>query len=165
MASIATLHDIESQRNPKRVIDVRLTKPSLRIGSDAFELKVKSNHDGYVYLVLLGSDSKSFYILFPNGLDGDNKIRANEWMTLPRADWQIKANGPVGADQVLVMVADSPRQLDSLDMSAATEQDPFTYALNNLGGRAALIEFLTGAGVRGQSDSFGAKLLTVKEVK
>jgi Caspase domain/Domain of unknown function (DUF4384) len=165
LASLATLKDIQKQGNPKREVLVTLNKPTLKIGKDSLDLTIKSNHDGYVYLVLLGSDSNSFYVLYPNGLDKDNRIRAGETLRVPKADWQVQAAGPVGTDNLLVMVADSPRKLDTLTMAKSTATEPFTYALNDLGGRAALIDFLTGSGVDGKSESFGAKIVSVKEVK
>jgi hypothetical protein len=164
LASRATLKDIEQQRNPKRVVSVTLSKSSLKIGKDEIDFKVTSNHDGYVYLVMLGSDAKSFYILFPNGLDGDNYIRAGKALRLPKPDWAVKAAGPAGTDQLLVMVSDAPRKLDGLTLAEPTATVPFTYALNTLGGRSALIDFLTGSGIDGKSESFGAKLLSLKEV-
>jgi hypothetical protein len=164
VASLATLHDIEQQRNPKRQLDVKLAKSELKIGKDILDLTLKSSHDGYVYIVLLGSDSKSFYILYPNGLDMDNRIKAGKALQLPKPDWQIKAAGPVGTNNILVMVSDTPRRLEKLTMATPTAAEPFTYELNDLGGRSALINFLTGTG-DGRSESFGAKLLTVKEVQ
>lgn len=164
LASLATLKDIEQQRNPKRVVKVSLSKAALKIGKDELDFKVTSSHDGYVYLVMLGSDAKSFYILFPNGLDGDNRISAGKPLRLPKPDWAVKAAGPAGTDQLLVMVSDSPRKLDGLTLAEPTAIVPFTYALNTLGGRSALIDFLTGNGIDGKSESFGAKLLSLKEV-
>lgn len=164
LASLATLKDIEQQRNPKRVVNVTLSKHTLKIGKDELDFKVTSSHDGYVYLVMLGSDAKSFYILFPNGLDGDNRISAGKPLRLPKPDWAVKAAGPAGTDHLLVMVSDSPRKLDGLTLAEPTATVPFTYALNTLGGRSALIDFLTGSGIDGKSESFGAKLLSLKEV-
>ena len=164
LASLATLKDIEQQRNPKRVLNVTMSKAALKIGKDELDFKVTSNHDGYVYLVMLGSDAQSFYVLFPNGLDGNNRISAGKPLRLPKPDWAVKAAGPAGTNQLLVMVSDSPRKLDSLTMAEPTAAVPFTYALNTLGGRTALIDFLTGSGLDGKSESFGAKLVSVKEV-
>ena len=65
---------------------------------------------------------------------------------------------------MLVMVSDSPRKLDSLVMAAPSASEPFTYALNNFEGRSALIRFLTSSGANGASESFGAKIIAVKEV-
>jgi hypothetical protein len=163
LASLATLKDIEQQRNPRRVVDVKLGKPTLKIGKDSLDLSIKSNHDGYVYLILLGSDAKSFYVLYPNGLDKNNVIKAGQTVRIPKPDWEVKSAGPVGTNNLLVLVSDSPRKLDTLTMAEPTANEPFTYALNDIGGRAALINFLTTSD--GQSESFSAKLLTVKEVK
>ena len=163
LASLATLKDIEQQRNPRRVVDVKLGKPTLKIGKGSLDLSIKSNHDGYVYLILLGSDAKSFYVLYPNGLDKNNVIKAGQTVRIPKPDWEVKSAGPEGTNNLLVLVSDSPRKLDTLTMAEPTANEPFTYALNDIGGRAALINFLTTSD--GQSESFGAKLLTVKEVK
>ena len=149
-ASLATLQDILQQRNPKREVKVTLNKSALKIGQDSLDLSVQSNHDGYVYLVMLGSDAKSFYILFSNGLDGDNRIRAKQTLRLPRVDWQVVAAGPAGTDHLLVMVSDAPRQLDGLTLAKPSADVPFTYTLNTLGGRTALIDFLTGSTAAGQ---------------
>ena len=165
MASLATLKDIVQQANPRRQVKVSLSKPALRIGKDSLDITVSSKHAGYVYLVMLGSDAKSFYILFPNGLDGNNAIEANKPLRLPRPDWQVQAAGPAGTDQLLVMVSDVPRKLDGLEIAAPSTAAPFTYALNSLPGRAALINFLTGSGVASGSESFGAVLTSIKETK
>lgn len=165
MASLATLKDIEQQRNPRRVVSVGLQKTSLKIGRDSLGLDIKSSHDGHVYLILLGSDAKSFYVLYPNGLDKDNAIKAGQTMRIPKPHWEVKAAGPVGTNHLLVMVADSPRRLSGLTLSEPTANEPFTYALNNLGGRSELIQFLTRDTQNGGSESFGAKLISVKEFK
>ena len=137
----------------------------MKIGVDELKLTVKSSHDGYLYVVLLGSDAKSFYVMYPNGLDTDNKISKQKPVQIPKPHWQIKAAGPAGTDQLLILVTDSPRQINSLSMAPPTASEPFTFALNDIGGRAALIDFLTGSGVNGRSSSFGAQLLMVKEVE
>ena len=165
LASIATLKEIQSQGNPKRTVSVKLNKSVLRIGKDSLDMTIKSSHDGYVYLVLLGSDASSFYVLFPNGLDQNNLVKAGQTIRIPKNDWEVKANGPSGTDNLLVMVADSPRKLNSLTMAEPTASVPFIYALNDIGGRSALIDFLTGSGLAGKSESFGSVLVSIKEVK
>ena len=163
LASLATLRVIEQQSNPRRKVEVVLSRNSLKIGKDPLALTVKSSHDGYVHLVLLGSDRKSFYLLFPNGLDSDNRIRANQRLSLPRPDWKLVAQGPAGTDQLLVLVSDTQRDLKALTASLPDASAPFTFSLNDLPGRAALIDFFAGRGVTGGSESFGAKLLSIQE--
>ena len=165
LASLATLKDIEQQRNPKRVVDVKVSKPAMKIGKDSLDLSIKSSHDGYIYMILIGSDSKSFYVLYPNGLDKNNAIKAGQTVRIPKPDWEVKAVGPVGTNNLLVMVSDTPRKLSTLTMAEPTAAEPFTYALNDIGGRSALINFLTSSGTDGKSESFGAKLVAIKEIK
>lgn len=163
LASLATLKDIEQQRNPRRVVDVKLSKPVMKIGKDSLDLSIKSSHDGYIYMILLGSDAKSFYVLYPNGLDKNNAIKAGQTVRIPKPDWEVKAAGPVGTNNLMVMVSDTPRKLNTLVMAEPTAAEPFTYALNDIGGRSALINFLTSS--EGKSESFGAKIVAIKEVK
>lgn len=161
--SLATLQDIQQQSNPNRVLDVKVSKPVMKIGKDSLDLSIKSSHDGFIYLILLASDAKSFYVLYPNGLDKNNAIKAGQTVRIPKPDWEVKAAGPVGTNNLLVMVSDAPRKLNTLTMAEPTSAEPFTYALNDLDGRSALINFLTTSD--GRSESFGAKLLAIKEVK
>lgn len=163
LASLATLKDIEQQSNPRRVVDVKLSKPVMKIGKDSLDLSIKSSHDGYIYMILLGSDAKSFYVLYPNGLDKNNAIKAGQTVRIPKPDWEVKAAGPAGTNNLMVMVSDTPRKLNTLVMAEPTAAEPFTYALNDIGGRSALINFLTSSD--GKSESFGAKLVAIKEVK
>ena len=163
LASLATLMDIDQQRDPRMVLDVKLSQSVLKIGKDALDLSIKSSHDGHIYLVMLGSDRKSFYVLFPNGLDGDNRIKAGQTRKLPRPDWRLEAAGPAGTDHLLVMVASSPRKIDRLMMAEPSATNPFTFALNDMGGRADLIQFLVHNKDGEGSERFGAKILTLKE--
>ena len=165
LASLATLRDIDAQRTPRRRVDVKLSRSPLKIGRDPLDLAITSSHDGYVYVVLLGSDRKSFYLLFPNGLDRDNAIKAKTQLALPRAHWSLLAQGPAGTDHLLVLVADTPRDLSALAASPPDPAAPFTYALNDLPGRRALIDFLAGRGVTGTSENFGSRLLSIQELE
>lgn len=164
LASLAALRDIEQQRNPRRRVEVKLSTPAMRIGRDQLQLSVTSSHAGHVYLLMLGSDRKSFYLLFPNGLDGDNRIQAGRTLTLPRPDWALMARGPEGENHLLVMVTDTPRDTKVLSTTAPSTAAPFTFALNDLEGRSGLLDFFIGRGVTGTSESFGAQLLTIREV-
>jgi hypothetical protein len=64
-----------------------------------------------------------------------------------------------------VIVADSPRDLSALEALGTDPNSPFVYALNNLKGRATLIDYLTGKNADGKSEKFAAKLVTVMEVQ
>jgi hypothetical protein len=165
LASLATLKDIEAQRNPMRKLDIKLAKKTLKINQDYLDLQIKSSHDGYLYLVLLGSDKKSFYMLYPNKLDGNNRIQAGKTINLPNQSWQIKAAGPAGVDHILVLVADSERDLKILEALGADKNSPFVYALNNPSGRSAVINYLIGKSPDGTSERYAAQIITVTEAQ
>lgn len=164
LASLATLADIAAQADPRRMPEVSGQAGALRIGRDFLELTVMPQRDGFLYLVLLGSDTRSFYLLFPNALDMSNRVRAGQPVRLPREDWRIRAAGPAGINHLLVVVADTPRSLERLTRVKPDARSPFTFTLNTLDGRSALFDFLTSAPAGG-TESFGARLLTVEEVR
>lgn len=131
----AALADIVAQSDPRRQVTVTAPARMLKIGKDALDVTVTSSHAGYVYVVLLGSDNKSYYMLFPNDRDGDNYIKAGESVKLPRPNWRITAQGPAGTDRMLVVVSATPRDLSQLGGNKA---GPFVYNLTDTGGRARL---------------------------
>ncbi|MBY0238854.1 MAG: caspase family protein [Burkholderiaceae bacterium] len=139
----AALADILAQSDPRRQVTVNAPTRMLKIGKDALDLSVTSSHAGYVYVVMLGSDKKSYYMLFPNDRDGENYIKAGDSMKLPRPNWRITAQGPAGTDRMLVVVSATPRDLTQLGNNKA---GPFTYNLTDAGGRARL-QWLLGTSV------------------
>ncbi len=65
-----------AQRDAKRSVSVKTAKDQLKIKQDAFDFTVTSDRPGHVYVALAGSDNQSVYMIFPNALDGNNKIEA-----------------------------------------------------------------------------------------
>ncbi|MES2511699.1 MAG: caspase family protein [Pseudomonadota bacterium] len=170
------LRQMFNQRDAKRSVQVSLAKGQLKIGQDALELAVQSDRPGYVYVAMIGSDSKSMYLLFPNDLDQNNKIEAGRKLSLPRPNWRVRASGPAGTNNLLVMVADGPRDLAQVQAKAG----PFVTSLNDASGRAKLGALMTASGPAGSqscqsaagrknnplcSDAFGATMISVEEVK
>lgn len=139
----AALTDILAQSDPRRQVTVTAPTRMLKIGKDALDLSITSSHAGYVYVVMLGSDKKSYYMLFPNDRDGDNYIKAGDSMQLPRPNWRITVQGPAGTDRMLVVVSATPRDLTQLGNNKA---GPFIYNLTDAGGRARL-QWLLGTSV------------------
>lgn len=165
------------QRDGKRKVTVTTSKTQLKIGQDTLDFNVKSDKAGYVYVALAGSDNQSLYVLFPNDLDKNNRIEAGQTIALPRPNWKVRAGGPEGTDQLLVVVSDGPRDLTAL---AKNKAGPFTASLNNADGRAELGSLLTNSEAGSTaacsnpnarkanphcSDAFGAAMLRVEEVK
>jgi hypothetical protein len=124
----------------------------------------------------VGSDRESLYVLFPNALDARNEVEPGKPLQLPRANWRVRAGGPAGANELLVLVADAPRDLSALP---ATKAGPFLKSLNDAHGRASLGALMTrsrlgtaectGSNRRKApaqcSDAFGAALLKLEEVQ
>jgi hypothetical protein len=143
-------------------------------------LKIQSERAGYVYVALAGSDQKSLYLLFPNSLDGNNRIEANQSIELPKSGWRVTAAGPKGVNTVLVLVSDSPRDLSQLDGEKA---GPFLKTLLNAEGKSKLQWLLansenqdqnvcqTGGAKRNLavsqdcSDGFASALVEIEEVE
>jgi len=156
------LQDILAQRDPRRQVTVRLGADRLAIGKDKLDLTVTSSHAGHLYLILLGSDNRSFYLLFPNDRDHANTIQAGETLRLPRTGWRITAQGPAGVDRVLAVVAESPRNLALLGNERA---GPFLQSLTDANGRARL-SWIMGTATCGAatcSDAYGAALVDITE--
>lgn len=171
------LRQMFEQRDAKRRVNVSLGKTQLKIAQDTLDLSVRSEKAGYVYVALAGSDNKSVYMLFPNDLDQNNRIAAGETLKLPRDNWRVRAGGPAGTNNLLVFVADGPRDLGQLSGSKA---GPFVMSLNDSEGRAKLGALMaTSTMVTSQacqtpssrrnnplcSDAFGAAMVSVEEVK
>lgn len=108
------LAQIHAQRDASRDITVTATPKVMRILQDPLQLRIQSPRAGYLYVALAGSDQKSLYLLYPNQLDGNNQIQANQTIDLPKTGWRITAAGPKGTDTVLVMVTDSARDVSQL---------------------------------------------------
>jgi hypothetical protein len=114
-----TLKDIHAQRDDRRVVTFRMREPKVRIGQDKVRFTVSSTHPGYLYILMVGSDRKSFDMLFPNRLDRSNLIDAGQVLSLPRPSWEVTAGGPPGSVQLLAIVADAPRDFSKLALKPA----------------------------------------------
>lgn len=164
------LAELHAQRDGARRVAATLRKAELKVGRDTLEFDVTPSRDGHLYVALAGSDGRSLYLLYPNDLARDNRVRAGQTVSLPGAGWEIVAGGPAGAEQLLVMVTDAPRDLSAL---SAERAGPFMKTLLDANGRSRLQSLLANgtpragcgqAGTPGCSDAFGAALLTVRTI-
>jgi hypothetical protein len=163
-ASAATLEDIYAQRNGRLKLDVTAPK-SLVIGKDPFAFNVRSSTNGYLYAVMLGSDGRSFYLLYPNKLDQDNQIKANVTYKFPKPGWSIKAAGPEGTNRVLFVVSQSPRDPKIFAVDDDSGGGPFSFSLAEMTARKRLVDFFIGRGVQGKNGQMAASLVSVAEVR
>ena len=164
------LTELHQQRDGARRVVATVRQPRLKIGIDTLEIDVTPARDGHLYVALAGSDGKSLYLLFPNDLAQDNRVRAGQRVSLPGKGWEVVAGGPAGTETLLVLVSDAPRDLSALSQEKA---GPFMKTLLDDEGRARL-QWILSNGTPGQgcgrpgaascSDAFGAALLKVQTV-
>ena len=164
------LAELYRQRDGARRVVASAHKPRLKIGTDMLQMDVTPARDGYLYIALAGSDGKSLYLLYPNELAPDNRVRAGQRVTLPGKGWEVVAGGPAGTETLLLMVTDAPRDLSALGQEKA---GPFMKTLLDAQGRAVL-QWVLSNGTPGQgcgrpgaascSDAFGAALVRVQAV-
>uniref|UniRef100_UPI002FCDAA11 DUF4384 domain-containing protein n=1 Tax=Massilia sp. S19_KUP03_FR1 TaxID=3025503 RepID=UPI002FCDAA11 len=110
---LTALEQVANGAQPDRAIIVTAQQSQVRIGKDRFQFAVHASRDGYLYVQMVGSDRNNFYLLFPNAVDKDNRIKAGQTVTLPRTGWRMGVEGPAGVDQFVAIVSDAPRSFDS----------------------------------------------------
>ncbi|OHC66278.1 MAG: hypothetical protein A2040_18745 [Rhodocyclales bacterium GWA2_65_19] len=177
-AALAALNDIYQSRDDRRLVTLTTEKPTLKIGRDSIAFNLTSREGGHVYLLMVGSDGQTFDLLFPNAFDRNNVVEAGATLRLPRASWQLGAEGPPGKDTLLAIVADSPRDFDAAGLKPS---GPFSV----VGAMAAKdIQLVTAGAEKPAADecsdrtslrniavkkrcssAYGAALLTVEEVR
>ena len=112
---------------------------------------------------MLGSDDQSFYLLFPNRLDTDNRIKAHQTYHFPRPTWQVTAGGPPGTNRVLFVVSQTARDASVFLPGATSGGGVFTESLADPAARARLVDFFLGKGIQGRSGAIGAELIHIRE--
>jgi hypothetical protein len=182
--TLATLNDIYGQRDDRWGVEASMSQPTLKVGTN-LTMSVRSQRDGFVYLFYQGTQRGSFYLLFPNQLDSNNAIAANQDMILPRPDWNVTALGPPGTDHVMVMVTETARDFSPLALPAeyVSQTGPFgkIQATAAAAGRIGQIATLSAAAGKDScknaggtrdlgaakqcSNSFGASLVSVEEIE
>jgi len=158
LGPVATLQNILDQRDSRRQVDIKLQKSRLKIDTDELAMTVTSQRDGFLYLIHIEPDLQSFTLLFPNGFQSDNRVRAKQPINLPRLDWRLVSAGPPGKSRVLAIVSDSPR--DAKLIPPVQSSTPFSQVVTDMTGRSRLIDFAVGAG-----GAFGATIVEVEEYR
>jgi Caspase domain/Domain of unknown function (DUF4384) len=179
---LATLNDIYNQRDDRWQVQASFRQPTLKIGTN-LAMTIRSQRDGFVYMFYQGTQPGSFYLLFPNQLDSNNAIAANQELKLPRQDWNVTALGPRGIDHVMVMVSATARDFSAMSLPAeyVSAAGPFEKIRPTLQAAAHISQIATlsaaaakaacrSAGdqrdmgmARKCSNAFGASLVSVEE--
>lgn len=140
------------------------------IGRDQLQFRVSSSEAGYLYVFLGGTDKSHFYLLFPNGIDDDNRIAADTVVTLPRPGWRITAGGPAGVNHLVAIVSREPRDFSGLGLDTKELIPEFDLPTarrlwNNRTGAATPFVGKAVCTRAGDCDQrYGATLLRIEEV-
>lgn len=168
---VAALKDIAASGDPKWAVSLRPLKDSFAIGRDFLDFEVETAQPGFLYLIHVGSDGKTFTQLFPNAHDENNAIGAGRHR-LPREHWRLRAVGPAGTDHLLAIVSSSQRDFASLvkDKKGAFASVPASsVSAKNFVAEAVDRRRCGTAGAPECSnpgvERFGAALATVREVQ
>ncbi|MBC8750283.1 MULTISPECIES: serine/threonine-protein kinase [Paraburkholderia] len=94
------------------------------IGKDHLQFKLDSNRAGYVYVFMVDPDGQ-YLMLFPNGLDRNNRIAAGQTLSLPRASWPMLAGNPPGPNHFLTLISTTPRDFSDGGLKAAAPFQSF----------------------------------------
>ncbi|WP_269532789.1 caspase family protein [Chitinimonas sp. BJYL2] len=129
------LADLYASRDDRRTVTLTASKQRMRIGVDTLDLRLESSSPGYAYLLMVGTDGKTFDLLYPNALDKDNYLPAGKTLAIPGPQWELVAQGPPGSNQLIALVSDIPRDFSKLGMQAA---GPFSLLNINLQNNQAL---------------------------
>lgn len=116
------LDEIFDARDRDHAVTVAVKKAQVRINEDPLHFQIRSTKAGYVYLLMIGTNHSDFFLLFPNLIDGDNYIEANERFELPRPEWKMLAMGPAGTNHFVVIVSSQPRDFSHAGLQVT---DPF----------------------------------------
>lgn len=179
LAPLAALNDIYQSRDDRKLVNITAPKTQLKIGKDMLDFTVSSREGGHVYVLMVGSDGKTFDMLFPNQLDSRNVLEPGGSMRLPGASWQIGADGPPGRNTLLVVVSDAPRDFaaaglkpsgpfSSVEAVAAKNIQLVTAGVGQTPNdecAAAAPTTRTLAVRKRCSTSYGAALLSIEEVR
>ncbi len=164
---------VVAQQTPGFDVRAVPAKSRLRIQRDKLSFSVTSAQDGFVYVMLFGTDGKLIR-LYPAGVFG-NRIRAGQTLVIPPSSsnrqMDLTVTGPPGRDQLLVMVSQHPRRFNKVGMRLEGDfgvfpKTAFLKALQQYGGSQA---FLTGETDCAQSknpcsDVYGAAVFEVEEI-
>ena len=146
---VGALRDLQAASSKDHQVRLSPASNELRIRQDFLDFNVSTNKPGYLYLLQVGSDGKTFNLLFPNKIDKDNYIAAGNHQ-FPRQNWRVRAGGPAGISHLLAIVTLTPKDLTKdMDLNAA-----FATAQANEQAAKTLIVETTGA--NGGSGAYGA---------
>jgi hypothetical protein len=102
-----TLQKLRVAADPGLAVSLTVEKAVLKINQDLLNFTVRTDRDGYLYLLHVDTEGK-FYVLFPNRLDKNNYLLAGAHR-FPKQAWGIRAEGPAGTGYLMAYWSDGQR--------------------------------------------------------
>ena len=81
--------------------------------NDYVNITIKSKTNGYLYLLMLGSDTKEIVFILPNEIKRDNWILKGHDVKIKS---KIVAAGPAGTDYLLALISENKHDLTTLNL-------------------------------------------------
>jgi hypothetical protein len=153
------LQDLAAAADRSYQVSIVTARDSMRINQDLLDFTVTTNREGFLYILQVGSDGKTFNLLFPNKLDASNQVSAGSHR-FPRPSWRVRSAGPAGTSYLLAIVSPDKKDLGrEMDASAT-----FASAAANASSTRTLVVEATGAN-GGSSGRYGASaVVAIREV-
>lgn len=156
-----TLETIRAGADNRLQLDLKLSNNELSIARhDRLDFTVQTPADGYLYLLHIGSDGKTFDVLFPNDLDSNHFVSAGTHR-FPRSQWGIEATGPVGTGYIMAYISSTPKNF----RGAMGKAGPFASTSANTSAAGKLGVVATGASEPGGGRYGTSAVVPVREVQ
>lgn len=120
---------LEDAASAEWAVNLSVAPETVAVGDLDMAVSVRSARSGYLTLLQRGTDGKE-NIVFPNSLDGNNRIEAEQPLKLPREHWKLRATPPAGEGRLLALVTEHPVEPQTL------QSGPGDARAKELGGQA-----------------------------
>jgi hypothetical protein len=163
------MSEVVAGATPGMRVDFSMLQPQVIIEQDPVQFEVSSSRDGFLYLLLLDPQNQ-LYLIFPNGLDQDNRVRADMPMRLPRASWPLEATPPAGRNTLLAIVSQTKRDFSHTGRQPAGDFSEIarSAAVQRYAGHSQPWPFLAGRPTCPQppcSSAYGAQVTSFEAVQ
>jgi hypothetical protein len=143
------LIDLREAASRDHRVRLDVSTSSLRIRQDFLDFSVTTERAGYLYVLQVGSDGRTFNLIFPNRLDSNHYVQAGTHR-LPRDQWRVRAGGPTGTSYLMAVIAPTPKDFTrGMDAGAAFASAPATRS-------ATRTLYVEATGAAGGGGTYGA---------
>lgn len=129
--AIDTFKEIYDDRNVNKLVTLSTNKKNYKISKDGdhendyVDITVSSDTNGFLYLLMLGTDTEQIVFLLPNEEFVNNKLIKDKSVTIKS---KILAMGPSGTDHLLAIVSDTPLEYKSMNLEKI---GPYSFMQSN----------------------------------